>query len=225
VFTKLNELDRAESDALRAFEADTQLEGAVDLIYAIYRAQGRLDEARESFEEADKAGVLHAGARLLLGRIYLQQGDRQKAVETFERILRQNPELSAAKNDLAYLLADENRDLDRALNLAEEAQQSMSTDPNAADTVGYVYYRRGLHEAALQQFHYALELNRDRRNHLEPTLHYHLGLALDALERGDEATASFRRALQLDSNFPDAEDARRRIEAKGQTSPAAPRPS
>jgi tetratricopeptide (TPR) repeat protein len=101
----------------------------------------------------------------------------------------------------------------------------MSSDPVAADTVGFVYYRRGLHEAALEQFRYALELNANHRNHLEPTLHYHLGLTLDALDRDDEATAAFREALAIDADFPYADDARRRVEAAGRPVAKAPRPS
>jgi hypothetical protein len=55
-------------------------------------------------------------------------------------------------------------------------------------------------------------------------LHYHLALALQALERNEQAAQSFQAALELDANFPEAEDARRRLReleaAAGQ--PAAP---
>jgi tetratricopeptide (TPR) repeat protein len=225
ILTKAGALDRAEADALRAFEADPSLPGGVDLLYAIYEAQGRLDEARASFEEAEAAGVLHSGARLFLGRIYLRQGETAKAQKMLEKVLRDDPNTTGAKNDLAYLLAESERDLDRALRLAEEAQQSMRTDPNAADTVGYVYLRKGLHEAALQQFLYALELNAERPSRVAPMLHYHLGLTLDALDRNDEAVDAFEKALALDSNFPEAEDARRRLEEAHRPDSGAPRPS
>jgi tetratricopeptide (TPR) repeat protein len=191
VFAEAGAQDRAEADALRAFEADPSLPGGVDTLYAIYEAQDRLDEARTSFEEAEAAGVLHSGARLLLGRIYLRQGKTALAREMFEKVLHDDPNVTGAKIDLAYLLAESNRDLDRALRLAEEAQQSMRTDPDAAHTVGYVYFRKGLHEAALQQFLRALELNEARPGGHEPTLRYHLGLTLDALHRNGEAVDAF----------------------------------
>jgi tetratricopeptide (TPR) repeat protein len=133
--------------------------------------------------------------------------------------------VTGAKIDLAYLLAESNRDLDRALRLAEEAQQSMRTDPDAAHTVGYVYFRKGLHEAALQQFLRALELNEARPGGHEPTLRYHLGLTLDALHRNGEAVDAFEKALAIDSDFPDAADARRRLEAARRPSAAAASPS
>ena len=52
----------------------------------LFLAQGRLDEARRSFEEAEAAGVLHAGARQLLARLYLKDGDTPKAREMLEKI-------------------------------------------------------------------------------------------------------------------------------------------
>ena len=212
VFYRADEFDLAEADALRAFEADPALPGGVDLLYAIYKAQDRLDEARTSFEEAEAAGVLHSGARLLLARIYLRQGETKRAQAMLEQILREDPKTTGAKNDLASLLSQNEADLDRALQLAEEAQQSMSEDPGAADTLGYVYFQKGLHEAALEQFLSALELSREQPNNRAPTLHYHLGLTLDALNRNEEATDAYRKALGLDADFPEADDARRRLE-------------
>jgi tetratricopeptide (TPR) repeat protein len=225
VLAETGALDRAEADALRAFEADPALPGAVDTLYAIYEAQGRLDQARASFEEAEAAGVLHSGARLLLGRIYLRQGETDRAEKMFEKVLHDDPNASGAKIDLAYLLAESNRNLDRALRLAEEAQQSMSADPDAAHAVGYVYFRKGLYEAALQQFLRALELAEARPGEREPTLRYHLGLALDALHRNEEAADAFEKALAIDSDFPDAADARRRLEAARGPRSAATSPS
>jgi tetratricopeptide (TPR) repeat protein len=224
-FTAAGSLDRAEADALRAFEADPALPGGVDTLYAIYEAQGRLDEARTSFEEAEAAGVLHSGARLLLGRIYLRQGETDRAQEMFEKVLHDDANMTGAKIDLAYLLAESDRDLDRALQLAEEAQRSMSEDPDAAHTVGYVYFRKGLHEAALQQLLRAVEFSEAQPGGREPTLRYHLGLTLDALHRNEEAVDAFEKALAIDSDFPHAADARRRLEAARRPRAAATSPS
>jgi tetratricopeptide (TPR) repeat protein len=218
VLKVLGELPRAEADALRAFEADPSLPGAADLLFTLYTDEEKLDETRRSFEEADAAGVLHPGARLLLGRIYLEQGDTDRALATVEKVVSERPTMSVAKRNLAYALAVNDRDLDRALQLAQEARRSMPRNAGVADTVGYVYYRKGQPEAALEQFEHAVELNRHKRNQLDPTLHYHLGLALHALDREADAQEAFRRALELDANFRDADDARRRVAT-------APRPS
>ncbi|MFQ5416929.1 MAG: tetratricopeptide repeat protein, partial [Myxococcota bacterium] len=136
---ELYDYPRAEADALRAFEADPSLPGAADLLYTLYATQGLLDETRISFEEADDAGVLHPGARLLLGRIYFEQGDTERALATFEKVLSERPTMGTAKRELAWVLAANDRDLDRALQLAQDAQRSMRQNAGATDTVGYIY--------------------------------------------------------------------------------------
>jgi len=156
--------------------------------------------------------VLHSGARLLLGRIYMESGDSSRARAVLEKVIQQDPDAAAAKNDLAYLLASDGVELNRAVRLAQEATEIRSSDPDAADTLGFVYLQKGLHEAALHQFEHALALNGDRPGRLAPMLHYHLGLTLHAMERNREAAAAFERALALDSEFPKAVDARKRLD-------------
>ncbi len=217
ILARTGELDRAEADALRAFEAAPELPGTIDLLFAIYQAQGKLADTQRSFEEAESVGVLHAGARVLLGRLYLAQGDVDRAKEVYEKVLVEDPELASAKNDLAFLLAREGSDLDRALALAEEAQRSLPEHPSIADTVGFTYYRMKQNEAALQQFRYAIQLSEARRGESPPGYHYHLGLALAELHRDEEAAAAFERALAIDPEFSESSDARLRLEAARKT--------
>jgi tetratricopeptide (TPR) repeat protein len=225
IHMKLGDLEAAEADALRALESNAAVPGGVDALYAIYEAQGRLEEARASFEAAEAAGVLRTGGRLFLARVYARGGDSARAIALYEATLTDEPDISVAKNELAYLLAERNQTLDRALNLAKEAQQSMASDASAADTVGYVYLRKGQHAAALEQFRLALELDRERPSSLGPMLNYHVGLTLTALDRDEEAAEAFRKALAIDPNFPHADDARRRLDASARPTTAARSPS
>ena len=206
-------LDRAEADALRAFEAAPGLPGAIELLLAIHRARGELDEARRSLEQADAAGLLHVGARVLLARIYLAQGDTARARQLFEQALEESPSFAPAKLGTASALAAVGEDLDRAMRLAEQGRRALPNEPHAADAVGYVYLRGGRHEAALEQFRHAIELLDTRGAAGVAEFHYHLGLALIALDRGDEASEGFREALLLDPDFRHAADARRQLES------------
>jgi tetratricopeptide (TPR) repeat protein len=216
------QLDRAEADALRAFEAAPNLARAVDLLYAIYVSKGNVAEARRSFEEAESVGVLHDGARVLLGRLYLVEGKNEEARKTYEKILSKDSGSALAKNDLAFLLASEKEDLPRAVTLAEEAQRALPDHPAVADTVGYVYLQSNRQDAALQQFRYALELARAQAGPESPIVHYHVGLSLMALGRKQEAADAFEKALALNPAFPGSEDARRLLQEARDAPAAAP---
>jgi tetratricopeptide (TPR) repeat protein len=209
ILASKGEWERAEEEARRAFAAAPNLTPALDLLARIYMAQDRVDEAIASFEEAETVGALPPSGQVLLGRLHLAAGHKDQARALYEKALAQRSDLPGAKNDLAWLLADQGADLERALTLAQEAQQAEPENPDFVDTLGYVYLRKGLHEPALQQISYAVELTEGAR----PEFHYHLGLALRALGREGEAVAAFERALALDANFPDAEQARRELEA------------
>ncbi len=212
VLAQLGQFARAEADALRALEAAPDLPRAVDLAFRIYAAQHKLDLVQRSFEEAEAAGALHGGARALLARLYLARGNAEKAQAIYERVVAESPEIAPAKNDLAFMLAARGGDLERALRLAEAAEQALPDSPNAADTRGFVLLQLGRYEAALAPLRAALARAEPDDPSL-PTFHYHLGLALAGLARGEEAAREFERALALDGEFPGSADARARLAA------------
>jgi tetratricopeptide (TPR) repeat protein len=197
------ELEQAERDAMLAFQRQPELTAAGQLVVQIYRAQGRIEEAIESFEEVLAAGSLDVGARVLLARLHLAAGHEARAEELLEGVLAERSDLPEAKNDLAYLLARRGADLDRALELATDAQQGLGELPPVADTLGYVYLRRGLPEAALAQFRATIELAEAQQT-MTPLYPYHLGLALRELGLEAEAEQAFEQALSLDPDYEDA---------------------
>jgi tetratricopeptide (TPR) repeat protein len=197
------ELEQAERDAMLAFQRQPELTAAGQLVVQIYRAQGRIEEAIESFEEVLAAGSLDVGARVLLARLHLAAGHEARAEELLEGVLAERSDLPEAKNDLAYLLARRGADLDRALELATDAQQGLGELPPVADTLGYVYLRRGLPEAALAQFRATIELAEAQQT-MTPLYPFHLGLALRELGLEAEAEQAFEQALSLDPDYEDA---------------------
>ncbi len=217
--------DKAEADVLRAFEAAPTLPGAIDVLFSIYRAQGKLEESRRSFEQADAAGVLHSGARLLLARFYLNDGDTELARETMEQVVADHPEMWSAKQHLAFVLAEQGEDFDRALALARAAHAGSQGSPETADTIGWVHLKAGRSEAALVAFRRSMALAAASDAVVDPSIDYHLGLTLQTLGRIDEAADAFEKALGRDPEFPEAEDARRQLEAARHPESASASPS
>jgi tetratricopeptide (TPR) repeat protein len=212
VLARADRLEEAERDALRAFEISPAMPNLLELILAIYDRRGRIDIAIEQLEASESAGLLGPQQRVLLGRLHLGKGNADRAQQLYEAALAEDPELAGAKNDLAFLLAREERELDRALQLAQEAQQSLGEDPQVLDTLGFVMLQRGLAGPAAEQFSLALRLAEESGG-APAYLYYHMGLALRALGQEEAAGEHLDKALSISPDFEGAEDARQQLEA------------
>ena len=80
-----------------------------------------------------------------------------------------------------------------------EASSGAPDDPNIADTVGWIHYKRGSHDLALSSFRKAAEVLSDN-----PTVLYHLGLAQVARGKKGAAIETLAKALALNKEFPEA---------------------
>lgn len=214
---KLAEASDVVLDVLRA---DPNLHGAAPLAAAIATGAGRVERVLDLLAERDRADALGNEALEALARLQLQSGQRAAARASYEKLLVRSPSRPVAQNDLAYLLAEDGEELDRALDLARRAQRAQPNDPSFADTLGLVYLRRGLPDAALEQFRFALQSLHPEA----PTralFHHHEGLALAALGRDDEARESFEKTLALAPGSDAARAARERLSTLSELAPPA----
>ena len=124
----------------------------------------------------------HAPAYALIGTIYDRLKDYDKAKANYEKALRINPKLAAAANNLAWLYADKGENMDTALTLAQTAREQMPQDPNVADTLGWVYYKRNTYLKAISYLKEAAEKSPNN-----PIVQYHLGMAYH--KNGDKEAA------------------------------------
>lgn len=216
-----DKLEPALAAIERAVALSPELPGAADLLTGLLARLGRRQEAVDRLEARAGAGTLAIPDRVLLAQLHVQDGNDARAIELLDSVVAERSDLPGARNDLAFLLARQGRDLERALGLAQEARTALPQSPEVADTLGYVYLRRNLPEAAVDQFEVAIELA--KAGSVEwATSQYHLGLALRALGRGDEARQAFERALASTAPFPEADAARREIESLAQAPAGSP---
>ncbi len=202
---------RANDEAVAVLEKTLErwpsVPGTSASLLDLLRRLGRLEEARDTFERLYAEGSLAPGSQVMLARLRNRGGDEAGAVELLEAALATEPDLTAAANDLAYLLAVRGDDLERATELAQVARGQEPESPSIADTLGWVFQQRGLHNAALVQFEEAIELA-DPQSPAWATANFHRALALRELDRGEEAITAVERALASGTDFPEAEQAR-----------------
>ncbi|WP_177193224.1 tetratricopeptide repeat protein [Desulfomicrobium apsheronum] len=113
-----------------------------------------------------------------------QFGPEYAAEAIYRKLLDRHPDLLPAANNLGYLLATAQAptplQLSEALALATKA--SAGGDPSALDTVGWVHYRLGDKDAALQFLRKAHESLPE-----DPAVTYHLARVLADLGQTGEA--------------------------------------
>ena len=106
----------------------------------LYERAGNLEAA----EHALTSGIQHqptwAPGYLWRGKIYRKQEHSSMAETDFRRAIQLAPDVPFPKEALAALLAEENRELTEALNLAETAVKS-NDQPIHRATLAFVYYR------------------------------------------------------------------------------------
>src|SRR5581483_7244743 len=140
------------------------------------------------------------------------------AIDNYRKALAKDENAVFAANNLAWLYAEYNKgNMDEAVRLAQGAVQANPGVPSFSDTLGWVYYKKGLYGAAAEQLKKAVSIDEDaaRRNNGMPTPSYrfHLAVALDA--KGDKSGArkELETALRLGekANFPEADEAKKRL--------------
>jgi tetratricopeptide (TPR) repeat protein len=103
---------------------------------------GRPLEALRTYELGLAASPADADLHAARASLLLAQGDREAAIESYEAAIGSSATHVQSRNELAYLLAGDRKRLDRALELAEEARILMPGSPEAAATLGKVYFER-----------------------------------------------------------------------------------
>ena len=194
--------DQAEASYRRAIEVDpNDLESYGRLAGFLARQHRGADVLRTyegALEKNPKSGELH----LVVGMLKEAEGTPSSidaAMAHYEQAIELNPDLAAAKNNLAFWLAERGTNLDRALDLAQEAKALLAkdpaTNPAAADTLGWVFYKKNLPDAAVNYLREAVGGFPPGHPTL-PLVRHHLALALAAKGDGPAAAKEWDQALR-----------------------------
>ena len=145
-------------------------------------AQGRLEQrhcqpAEGARNPAGKrGGAGHPGVGAGRGRRWTE------AKQVYEAVLKLDPNNAVALNNLAFLMAEHNGDLDDALSKAQRAKQLLPDMTEVSDTLGWIFLKKNLSDSAIDTFR---ELVNKAPN--QSTYRYHLGMAL--YQKGDKLKA------------------------------------
>ena len=129
-----------------------------------------------------------------------------EAQHEYETVLARQPRAAVAANNLAFLLAENKRNLDEALRLANLAvQTSPPPSESAWDTLAWVRRARGELAEAAKILEPRAATTRDA------AVAYHLGVVYSEMGRKRDAATLFDKALKLAPNYAPAQEARRKL--------------
>lgn len=161
----------------------------------------RYEEAVVQFERVyDLIGEDEGAARMVPPLFYFWYGGACERVGRFadaergmEKYLTLNPGSPEALNTLAYLWAEQGRNLDQALDYIGKALLKEPDSGAYLDTLGWVHYRKGNYALALENLLRALKEEGD-----DPTILEHAGDTYLALKQERKALKMWWKSIRLE---------------------------
>lgn len=208
----------AESELRRTLELDGNYLAAYSALGALFVNLNQQDRAIEEYRKIIERRPDNASAYTLIGMLEDSRGNHDAAIESYHKAVELDQNNAIAANNLAWSYASYGKgNLDEAVRLAQGVVQKYPEMPGFADTLGWVYYQKGLYAAAVEQFQKAVAKDdsnaRQANGTPSPGYHYRLGLAL--AKKGDRqgARRELEQSLRIgqDKNFAEADDARKAL--------------
>ena len=133
----LEQVVTADTDLARVYQCRMVLS-------VIYTLTGRTRLADFELRKLIDAGYESAQVFCSLGFIAFEHEKIDEATDWYEKALAIDGTNSTALNGLGYVLADEGRDLTRALTMLKKATDMEPDNAAYLDSLGWVYYKLGL---------------------------------------------------------------------------------
>lgn len=188
-------LDQARRAFLLAKIADPAYDAADLALARVAIMERKWDEARSILNPLCSREP--SAAHMLLAGVDEQVGAASSAIGHYRKAIAEDSRNAVALNNIAYLLANDPARLDEALGYATKALQ-FAPSPDLYDTIGWLYYRKGLYRLAVRFLEKAMAANGNA------LCSYHLAMAY--FKEGDPARGrvALKAALAMDPNLENA---------------------
>ncbi len=172
----------------------------------LYQAEGRTDFAIARYQDALVVQPRLAALATMVGSLYLDKGDFVAARKCFAQALAADPNFALANANMAWVDAEEGKDLDLALGMAQKAKSSMPELPSVTDTLAWVMYKRGSYASAIPLLQECVQ-----KSPGSAQFRYHLGMSLLADGQKAKAKDQLQAALHMKLEGSEAEQAKQAL--------------
>ncbi len=208
----------AENELRKTLELDSNYVAAYSALGSLFINSKQEQRAIAEYQRIIQLRPDNASAYTIIGMLYDALKDYDAAADNYRKALERDPNAVIAANNLAWLYAAQGKgNLDEAVRLAQGAVQRNPQVAGFVDTLGWVYYKKGLNAVAVEQLQKAVSLDETAASRAKvspsPTYRYHLALALKAKGDTEGARRELGVALRLADKvpFPDADEARKAL--------------
>jgi tetratricopeptide (TPR) repeat protein len=186
-------------------DARSRFPGAPEIVYYLGIAQREAKQSQQAvatFEEALHEAQLEEDADFVNAKFYFnygaaaeQAGLYDKAADLLRKSIALDPENSAETfNYLGYMWADHNMNLDEAETMIRRALQSEPNNASYLDSLGWVEFRKGQFDRALNDLLQAAKTAPRE----DSVVFEHIGDTYLKLNRTRDALEAWQKALSLD---------------------------
>lgn len=167
----------------------------------------RLEDTTQAIENLERARQLNPkdiGVLSSLALLYDGLHQFEKSDSLYEEALRIDPKSHLVLNNYSYSLCERNLQLERCLQMAQEAITAEPNNSAYLDTYGWILYKLGRYEEAAEYIEKAIAIG-----NASAVVHEHLGDVYYKMGNREKALEWWKRALELS---PKNEDLKRKIE-------------
>jgi tetratricopeptide (TPR) repeat protein len=131
----------------------------------------------------------------MIGDLMFRMKNPEAAYGYYEEALKLSPGEVPVLNNYAYFLAEDGKDLKKALRMAEEVMRREGNNPTYIDTYAWVLYKLGKKKKAWKQMQRII----DAEEAEDPEILEHIGYILYKLGRCEAAVEYWKASLEKDS--------------------------
>jgi tetratricopeptide (TPR) repeat protein len=182
----------AQTEFEKAIQLDPKYVQGYLKLGQVYQEQNQTDAAIGEYQKVLDLQPRSAPMLTFLGNLYLEKNDLETARKYYARTLEVDPDFAVANANLAWIDAQEGKDLDVALGMAQKAESIMPDAPSVTDVLAWVMYKRGNYSGAIPLLQECIKKSPDSAQY-----HYHLGLAYLGAGQKDSAKTQLQAALQI----------------------------
>ncbi|MCK5418990.1 MAG: tetratricopeptide repeat protein, partial [Desulfobacterales bacterium] len=157
----------------------------------IYEEEEQFEKAELVIQQAIKLEPDNPRYYFRLGVVYDKSNKKEASIDAMRKVISLDPKHSNALNYLGYTYADLGKNLDEAERLILEALKYKPNDGYITDSLGWVYYKKGEFEKALEYLQKAIGIVPD-----DPIMLEHLGDAHLKLNDKTNALKFYKKSLK-----------------------------